>query len=602
MENPNMDERTKRTGSTKGRKKNRKFFVYTNETKNSEIPRKKLTHLRVDSSVTEIPASAFEECKALVQVQFPDSLTRIKESAFCGCSNLKSVQFVSPDGSLVETCAFNHVLEDGVILFPERAMLQIDRYAFAFCHSLQKVIVCSVSTRLGVSSFWNCHGLISARLPEGLREIEQGLFQSCTSLTTVQIPSSVVKINDYAFVVCRNLTSFDLPHGLLEIGGKSFFRCSAIETLEIPSTVSTIGRNAFELCERLKSIKLPATLEIVEYALFSGCRSLEFIEIPTAVKVVGDLAFDRCSSLSHIRIPPSVVNIGRRAFRGCSSLISVELPEGTTLGEDNGTSNFSILGCSSLVNVALPTLMGDLDEGEEDLLQNLKYGNVVDGYGELRLKLKHRFESSPLNKLCYYQSYYSTEDAMVKLSFLMDKDPLAATTETDEFGMIPLHILSLSQTPNSNMLTAVINAGHPDHIFRGRDAFGSTPMDYLCLNKMPSSIQVIREVVRTRVHWLGLDLWKSDILQAVDEALAVDWSIRRRAIGVVYFKLATYELKEILSLVELYLWQLKIAEICCKEKAQRQSCKINSGASIVIPNVLLFLNKFAMDDCLVQAP
>eukprot|EP00980_Cylindrotheca_fusiformis_P015161 scaffold4189_cov86-Cylindrotheca_fusiformis.AAC.6 len=191
----------------------------------------------------------------------------------------------------------------------------------------------------------------------------------------------------------------------------------------------------------------------------------------------------------------------------------------------------------------------------------------------------------------------------------MDEDPLAATTQVDEFGMTPLHIISLSQTPNLSMMLAVMSGGHPDHIILGRDSFLSTPMDYLCLNKMPNSTQVIRSLLQAtvlvkRIDWLGLDQWKLDTLQAVvDKALAVDWSSRRREIGLAFFKLANYERKEILAIVELYLWSAKIDEVNSKNSgADRQSCRINNGSSIVIPHVLRFLGNLEMDDYLVRAP
>eukprot|EP00980_Cylindrotheca_fusiformis_P031139 scaffold25872_cov113-Cylindrotheca_fusiformis.AAC.1 len=94
-------------------------------------------------------------------------------------------------------------------------------------------------------------------------------------------------------------------------------------------------------------------------------------------------------------------------------------------------------------------------------------------------------------------------------------------------------------------------------------------MDYLCLNRMPNTTEVIRRVLQTRFDYLlNLDLsWKSDMLQAVDEALAVDISSRRRDIVAIYLKLATYERGEIILLVELCLWKMKIDEpISAKEQ------------------------------------
>eukprot|EP00980_Cylindrotheca_fusiformis_P025887 scaffold14826_cov72-Cylindrotheca_fusiformis.AAC.1 len=127
---------------------------------------------------------------------------------------------------------------------------------------------------------------------------------------------------------------------------------------------------------------------------------------------------------------------------------------------------------------------------------------------------------------------------MARLRSLMDENPLAATTEVDEFGMTPLHVLSLSQTTNMGMLLAVMDAGKPGHMVRVRDSFGSTPMDYLCMNPMPNSTE------------------------AIDEALGGDWDFRGSKIGGVVRK---YERKEIISLLELCLWKVKIDEATPKK-------------------------------------
>eukprot|EP00980_Cylindrotheca_fusiformis_P022267 scaffold9164_cov34-Cylindrotheca_fusiformis.AAC.1 len=79
------------------------FFVYTSETKEADIPKETLTHLRVDSSVAEIPDRTFKDCKVLMHLQLPETLTRIGKFTFETCINLRFVQFVSSHDSLVET-------------------------------------------------------------------------------------------------------------------------------------------------------------------------------------------------------------------------------------------------------------------------------------------------------------------------------------------------------------------------------------------------------------------------------------------------------------------------------------------------------------------
>eukprot|EP00980_Cylindrotheca_fusiformis_P015236 scaffold4230_cov94-Cylindrotheca_fusiformis.AAC.3 len=115
------------------------FFVYTSETKDDDIPKQTLTHLRVDSSVREIPASAFKDCNALVQVQLPETLERIGEEAFRFCCRLSGVQFVS-NASTETSSSSTQLLEDGLIVFPERAMLQVGDGAFSSCSKLRKAI------------------------------------------------------------------------------------------------------------------------------------------------------------------------------------------------------------------------------------------------------------------------------------------------------------------------------------------------------------------------------------------------------------------------------------------------------------------------------
>jgi hypothetical protein len=121
------------------------------------------------------------------------------------------------------------------------------------------------------------------------------------------------------------------------------------------------------------------------------------------------------------------------------------------------------------------------------------------------------------------------------------------------------------------------------------------------------------------LRWLGLARWKSDMLAAMDEALPIEWSSRRNEISLLYFKLATYERLEALSLLELALWKVKIDG--CKAASDtenelgeesspkrprmdkshlggvdRRGCRFNSGADVVISNVLPFLDVLCRED------
>eukprot|EP00980_Cylindrotheca_fusiformis_P023658 scaffold10724_cov91-Cylindrotheca_fusiformis.AAC.1 len=118
MERRNMDRRTRKWKSPKIEVLASMFFVYTTETKDEDIAKKTLTHLQVDSSVSEIPAEAFRFFKALVHVKLPETLTRIGKDAFHYCCSLKFVQFVSNNDSR-ENLSNPTDLEEGTIVFQQ---------------------------------------------------------------------------------------------------------------------------------------------------------------------------------------------------------------------------------------------------------------------------------------------------------------------------------------------------------------------------------------------------------------------------------------------------------------------------------------------------
>eukprot|EP00980_Cylindrotheca_fusiformis_P002177 scaffold497_cov97-Cylindrotheca_fusiformis.AAC.8 len=398
-----------------------------------------------------------------------------------------------------------------------------------------------------------------------------------------------------------------------KIPDKAFYEHQQLEEVVLSSSVQAIGKSAFYCCRKLKSILyqgqekeevgIPSTVKVIDNWAFYYCKLLARLVLNEGLERIGGFAFHGCKSLSHVRIPRSVNSIAATAFSICRDLISIELPEECSF-------NIQLDGIQSLVNLAGPISFFPVNPRKvwkvdirEEFFQTSKLGSLVDNVDDLKRKLNHRFDNSPLNKLCYYQSYESLDVAMAELRSLMEDDPLATTKEVDGFGMTPLHVLSLSQTTNLDMLLAVMDAGKPGHMVRVRDSFGSTPMDYLFLNRMPNSSEVIRRIFQTRFEQvLGLDqFWKSVMLQAIDMILAGDWASRKSETGRIIRK---YERKEILSLVELFLWKMKNDEATSNKKlkicvaaskeaqilADRQKRRFLSGAAVVIPHVLLFLD------------
>jgi hypothetical protein len=659
------------------------------------------THVKVDISVKVIHPDAFEKFWFLVEVDFSEGLTRIGRDAFSSCSHLNYINKLPSTLKEIDAGAFGDCSMLTSIEFPERLQV-IGEHAFAGCRKLTRIKIPSAHVVIRSFAFCGCDSLVSVELPEGLQVIGLGLFCECIALTTVNVPSSVKHIKEDAFAGCTSLASLALPEGLQTIGPGSFQRCKSLESLRVPSTVRKIGSGAFSECFFLRSITLPERLETINELTFSKCASLTHIEIPPKVTKIGVRAFLYCEGLIDMRIPSSVVRIGGRAFAGCKQLtsvqllgnlrtieeatflgcgslthvrvpssvtriegaafaacgqlVSLELPEGLETINLNGEYDYNdvsspttdgcptIYGCRSLVNLSIPSEqriqpLYEFHFDEDVFMAKLKLGTVVNDFDDLVIKLQHRFDTLAVHRLCYYQSYYPLTHALENLRQSMDADP-SAGTKVDSFGMTPFHILALAQTPNLSLFQALMKVYQVD-IIHMRDKFGSTPIDYLCLNHTSDSAMVIESLLETifvqRLQRLGLARWKSDISTtmdevlavnwpdistAMDEALAVHWRSRQREIGHLCFKLATYERLESLSLLELALWKVKINErkpvqnqeeqfdeegsfkklrlvesdFSQEEDADRQSSRIKSGTEVVISNVLPFLDNIRRND------
>jgi hypothetical protein len=170
-----------------------------------------VTHVRIDSSASEIRTEAFFQSHHLCEVDL---------------SNVKRLDYV---GS----------------------------WAFYQCYSLRKITFPpSVVQSIDEFAFYQCHNLVFLQLPDGLRAISAGVFAGCHSLTHVALPSTLTHIKGEAFSQCKNLVSLELPMELESIGHEAFVGCSALKNLVIPSH-ATVRPNAFRSCHSLVSAIFP---------------------------------------------------------------------------------------------------------------------------------------------------------------------------------------------------------------------------------------------------------------------------------------------------------------------------------------------------------
>jgi hypothetical protein len=149
--------------------------------------------------------------------------------------------------------------------------------------SLYGFPVTAVSSR----AFYDCAGLTSVTIPNGVTNLGTNTFSLCTGLTNATIPGSVTSIGSEAFYGCWNLANVTISPGVTSIGLAAFYGCSSLTSVAIPNTVTDLEPNTFE---------------------FSG---LTKVTIPGSVASIGSEAFYECENLASATILPGVTCIGR---------------------------------------------------------------------------------------------------------------------------------------------------------------------------------------------------------------------------------------------------------------------------------------------------
>ena len=135
--------------------------------------------------------------------------------------------------------------------------------------------------KIGQGAFWECTGLKSIVLPEGLVEIENSSFTGCTGLKAITFPSTLISIQEYrysgntgAFERCTGLKSIYFPPTMKQpeaytpnIGGVSFYGCTGLKTIYVAGSETAIGMyDVFGGCtavtEFVSNIQNPRNIDV----------------------------------------------------------------------------------------------------------------------------------------------------------------------------------------------------------------------------------------------------------------------------------------------------------------------------------------------------
>ena len=253
-------------------------------------------------------------------------------------------------------------------------------------------------TSIGFQAFWDCSGLTSVTIPNGVTSIGEQAFWFCSGLTSVTIPNSVTSIGEQAFWNCSGLTSVTIGNSVTSIGFQAFYCSTALKNVycyaeNVPSTGSNVflssnysNATLYVPAGSIESYKntepwsvfgtivaippFSGEVEIngINYDLnaetkqatviaktsdyYSGevaiPESVEYNGTTYSVTSIGENAFYGCESLTSATIGNSVTSIGDYAFYYCPGLTSVTIGNSVTSIGDR-----AFWGCSGLASATI---------------------------------------------------------------------------------------------------------------------------------------------------------------------------------------------------------------------------------------------------------
>ena len=379
-----------------------------------------ISEVIINSTLTSIGESAFENCYKLVEIYNQSSLNitmgssdngyigyyarRIYVNDYIGDNTCfveqDGYRFFYQDGKgyLVEYCGAETdlILPDSFKvynLFTYIVISQYEIYPYAFSDrtDITSITISDSVTSIGDYAFEDCTGLTSVTIPDGVTSIGDYAFYNCSGLTSVTIGEGVTSIGDRAFYDCTGLTSVTIGEGVTSIGYEAFRNCTGLTSVTIGDGVTSIGGYAFYNCTGLTSVYY--TGDITGWCGISGLdevmssgRTLYIdgskvegaIAIPDGVTSIPSYAFAYQTGITSVTIPDSVTSIGSSAFYGCTNLIQKEngvsyvdkwvidcdnsVGEVTLRNDTMGIGDSAFSGCTGLTSINIPdgvTSIGD---------------------------------------------------------------------------------------------------------------------------------------------------------------------------------------------------------------------------------------------------
>ncbi|CAJ1960016.1 unnamed protein product [Cylindrotheca closterium] len=354
--------------------------------------------------------------------------------------------------------------------------------------------------------------------------------------------------------------------GLKTIGVYAFCECFSLSRVSIPPTVVSIGGNAFESCRSIHDV----------------------VFVVGSLRSIGELAFAYSSRIQSVWIPPSVRYVGDEAFYDNEWLISVEIPR-----DSRTTFGWNVFSRScQLANIALPP-----STTQDELLDQCTVLNDAYGSANVMQGIKSRFRGYPVHEACYYAASVESDEMLVRALLIQDENNTYLENLIDPLGMTPFHVLMSTSKKRPDLLKLLLDY-YPSNVLGLTCPSDDTALYYLTQNWTTDASIMLRMalqkwMVQDMASW-GLPQWRSNMHELVESVFNVPRKMELHAalfgtLSKACDQMECYELMETTSLLELWLWKMKMQSTRNGVKrmaVDRASSRARCGATFIIPTVV----------------
>lgn len=270
-------------------------------------------------------------------------------------------------------------------------------------------------------------------------------FAFCASLEFIIIPDSVLNIGDSAFTCCGNLKSITIPNSVNNIGGNAFAYTPWLENKQKENPLVVVNDILIDGTTCLGDIVISDSITSIGSRAFYGCRNLTSISISDSVMSLGDRAFNGCEKLMSITILNSSCEIDDTYFTisngyGSDFVEDFDNFDGTIYGYENSTAQayaekyerkFVSLGEAHVSEIAMGDINGDKSVDSSDasdvladysLTSTGKSSELTDAQKDAAdVDKDGKIDSSDASFILQFYSYISTGGTITDMSKWMNK-------------------------------------------------------------------------------------------------------------------------------------------------------------------------------------